>query len=91
MQHALHGVLRKDALGQVAAGLLQLHDGADVEREIADPLAVGEQALDGAKALVAAPGRQVGHAVGEVLDVAHGDDGERLTDTAEEIADVARS
>jgi hypothetical protein len=70
--------LGQDALGRDAALALEAQGAADIDGQVAEPVAEGEQGLDAAEDAAAAGRVQAGEAVGEGLEIAQRDGGQGL-------------
>ena len=78
----------EDALGEAVAYGGQTEDAADVEGEVAEAVAEGEEGFDGGEDAVAGGGGEGGKGGGEVLEVGEGQGGEGLPCPGSEAEDV---
>ena len=77
-EHAVDIAFRQDSLRQAVLHGRQAQRAADIEREVADAVAEGEQRFDGGEHPVAAGRRQAAEGVRKDLEIGEGDGGERL-------------
>jgi hypothetical protein len=88
LQYVVDLGLWQNPLGQPVPHPGQAESASDIEGQVSDAVAEGQQALEGGKDAVTAGGGQCTERIGEALEIGKGDRGERLPFPAMEAGDV---
>ena len=87
-QHAVDLGFRQNTLGETVPHSRQAESAADVEGQVSDAVAEGQQGFEGGKDAVTAGGGQFKDRIGKCLEIGQGDGGEGLPCPAAETGDV---
>ena len=87
-QHAVDLGFRQNPLGETVPHPGQAESAADVEGQVSDAVAEGQQGFEGGKNAVTAGGGQFKDRIGKCLEIGQGDARERLPCPAAEAGDV---